>query len=101
MAFQQKPDSGTLFGNTRRTKEAQPNSTGTALIGGVVYRVAGWTKMMKSGEKYLSRRFTPANQVQQYRQPPKSPVTNAECDSAPSAPRDMQSTEDPQTDCPF
>lgn len=49
MAYEQRDNSGTLFKNTRREKEAQPNATGTALIDGVEYYVSAWTKQGRDG----------------------------------------------------
>lgn len=57
MAYEQKPDTGSLFKNDRREKDSQPHAKGSALIGGVEYWVSAWTNEAKSGEKYQSLKF--------------------------------------------
>jgi len=64
MAFEQKELSGALFRNAKRDKDTQPNATGTALIGGVLYYVSAWTKDTKSGDKYQSLSFKRKDEVQ-------------------------------------
>lgn len=57
MAYEQKPDTGSLFVNDRREKDSQPNAKGTALIGGIQYWVSAWTNETKGGQKYQSLKF--------------------------------------------
>lgn len=57
MSYETKDNSGALFPNDRRSNDAQPNSKGQALIGGVEYWVSGWTKTGKNG-KWISLSFT-------------------------------------------
>jgi len=59
MSFEQRDNSGVLFKNERREKESQPNATGTALIGGVLYKISAWTKTSSKGEKFQSLSFKP------------------------------------------
>ena len=59
MAFEHKPNSGTLFKNDRRAADSQPNAKGEALIGGVAYWVSAWTKKDKNGNPWQSLSFTP------------------------------------------
>lgn len=56
MAYEQKPDTGSLFKNERREKDTHPNATGSALIDGVEYWVSAWTKEGKKG-KFQSLAF--------------------------------------------
>ena len=49
--------SGSLFKNTRKETDTQPNATGTALIDGVEYFVSAWTKKDKNGNPWQSLAF--------------------------------------------
>ena len=52
--FKPKPDTGTLFKNTFKKSDAQPDFTGTyALSDGTVRQIAGW----QNGD-YISIRFS-------------------------------------------
>lgn len=44
MTYELRDNSGTLFRNDKREKDSQPHARGEALIGGVLYEVAAWTK---------------------------------------------------------
>ena len=58
MAYELKDGQGSLFRNDKREKDSQPNATGTAMIGGVKYRVSAWTKDGQKG-KWQSLSFKP------------------------------------------
>lgn len=70
-----KDGSGNLFANKKKTAENnQPNAKGLAMIGGVLYEVAAWTKTSsKSGEKFQSLSFKPKGQYQN-NPPPQPPA---------------------------
>lgn len=55
---QQKDNSGVLFQNKKKTKDSQPDFTGGVTVGGVDYRLAGWTKVSHQGNEYMSLAFT-------------------------------------------
>ena len=57
MAYEMKPNSGSLFINDRREKDTHPNATGTALIDGREYFVDAWTNTSANGVKYQSLKF--------------------------------------------
>lgn len=57
MAFEHKPNSGSLFKNDKRENENHPHAKGSALIDGVEYWVSAWTNDGKSG-KYQSLKFS-------------------------------------------
>ena len=57
MAFEHRENSGSLFVNKKRDSEKHPNAVGSALIGGVRYRVSAWTKLDKNGQKWQSLAF--------------------------------------------
>ena len=49
---------GTLFQNKFKENSNQPDMTGTVMVNGIEWRVAGWTKYGKSGNKFLAIRLT-------------------------------------------
>ena len=50
MAYEQKPNSGTLFKNERKTASNHPDYTGKWMdINGKVWNLAGWVKQGKKG----------------------------------------------------
>lgn len=57
MAYETKPDSGSLFKNDKREKDTHPNAKGSALIDGVEYWVDAWTNTAQDGRKYQSLKF--------------------------------------------
>lgn len=42
--YQERDQSGTIFPNTRKERESQPDFTGKALINGTPVYVSGWNK---------------------------------------------------------
>lgn len=80
MAFEQKPNTGSLFRNEKmREGKQDAEYTGSALIDGVEYYVNAWVNEIKSGEKqgkkYFNMQFKPKQQSggsssQQTRQAP-------------------------------
>jgi hypothetical protein len=48
----QKNNSGALFKNNK-TKDGQPDYTGTMIINSKEYRISGWINKSKSGMAYL------------------------------------------------
>lgn len=57
MAFEARDNSGVLFRNDRKEKDSHPNARGTALIDGVEYEVAAWTKRDRKGDTFQSLSF--------------------------------------------
>ena len=64
MAYEQNPNSGSLFRNEKKNAPNQPDYEGNALVGGKTYRIAAWIKTSKNGTKYMSLAFNEP-QVQQ------------------------------------
>ena len=61
MAFQLRENSGSLFKNDKKTKDAQPDYTGKVNINGREMRLAGWIKT--SGDKsFLSLKVSEFNE---------------------------------------
>ncbi len=54
----QRDNSGIMFVNDKKTKDAHPDRKGSATIGGVEYWVSGWIKEGDRG-KFLSLAFEP------------------------------------------
>lgn len=54
MAFELKPNSGSLFKNDKKEKETHPDYKGSALINGVEYWVSGWKRKKNDGEAYVN-----------------------------------------------
>lgn len=54
MAYETKDMSGALFRVRDKTNPKGPDMTGKLKVGGVEYRLAGWTEEAKDGTKYLS-----------------------------------------------
>lgn len=89
MAYEQNPNSGSLFRNEKKNAPNQPDYEGNALIGGKTYRIAAWIKDSKSGKKYMSLAFSEP-QPPQYQQGGYAPQPQA---PAPQYnPRGMQQT---------
>ena len=55
--YEHKENSGSIFQNDKEGKEARPDYTGTARIGGVDYRIASWINNTKDGKEYLSLKY--------------------------------------------
>jgi len=71
MAYEIRPETGSLFVNDKREKETHPNAKGSALIGGIEYWVSAWTKTTSDGRKWQSLSFTPKEkQFENVQQPP-------------------------------
>ena len=64
MAYEVKPNSGSMFVNDKKEKDTHPDRKGSALIGGVEYWVSGWLKKTKEGATWLSLSFEPKQAAQ-------------------------------------
>ena len=58
MAFEHKENSGSLFTNSKKDKDTQPDYTGTINIDGTVYQISAWNNEAKSGKKYFGLKVT-------------------------------------------
>ena len=63
MAFEQRDNTGSLFKNDDKTEDKHPNAKGSALINGVAFWVAAWTKTDKNGNKFQSLAFKPKDEA--------------------------------------
>jgi uncharacterized protein (DUF736 family) len=57
MAFEQRPNSGALFKNDRKSGPKSPDYTGNCLIDGQVKRIAAWIKQGQQGA-FMSLAFS-------------------------------------------
>lgn len=75
MSYTPKSNSGTLFRNYDKKSGKSPDLSGTAVIDGVEYRIAAWSRLSKDEtKKFLSLAFTPkdAEQAQRPNSPPQA-----------------------------
>lgn len=61
MAYEQKDGGGSLFPNDKKGNERAPDWSGTFLLGGEWYKIAGWYKDGRSGQ-FLSLKVEPKGQ---------------------------------------
>ena len=54
MAYEMRPNTGSLFKNKRKEQPNHPDYAGTVLVGGVEYFLNGWLKQTQAGEKFFS-----------------------------------------------
>lgn len=59
MAYVPKDGTGSLFVNKFKKAENHPDREGTVMLNGVEYKIAGWLKETKEGEKFLSLTIKP------------------------------------------
>jgi uncharacterized protein (DUF736 family) len=56
--MEQKENTGSMFPNKFKTEDKHPHLKGQATIDGHLYDVAGWSKLDKNGNKWLSLAFS-------------------------------------------
>lgn len=65
MSYNQKPNTGALFENSRKRPDSKdPDRSGSALIDGKEYWVSGWFQYTRSNQKMLSLTFKPKDESQ-------------------------------------
>jgi hypothetical protein len=74
MAYEMKPNTGSLFKNDKRTEETHANARGSALIDGVEYWIDAWTNDGNKG-KYQSLKFKRKDAAPQKARPEPSPIS--------------------------
>lgn len=57
MAYQHKPNNGTIFDNDRKVKDTHPYFKGSALIDGKEYWVSGWNNERSGENRRISLAF--------------------------------------------
>lgn len=68
--YQPKPNTGTLFQNSRKTNETQPDYTGSAILempDGTTkeYRLSAWKRVSRSEVKFIGGFIKPKEEQQQ------------------------------------
>ncbi len=78
MAYEKKDGDISIFKNDKGENDKRPDMRGTALIGGVEYRVSLWTRTsQKDGSKFLSGKIETAKTAgQPAAQPTAQPATD-------------------------
>ncbi len=66
MAYELREGQGSLFRNEKRDNDKAPNARGEALIGGVLYEIAAWTKEGRKG-RFQSLSIKPKEQRQEHK----------------------------------
>lgn len=61
MAYEQRPNSGSLFINDRKQTDRHPDYTGTAMVNGTEVYISGWKKTTNTGKTFLSLAFKAKN----------------------------------------
>ena len=60
MAYETKPNTGSLFKNAYKTPgDKKPDYTGNCVIDGKEYRMSAWINTSRNGTKYMSMNFQP------------------------------------------
>lgn len=57
MAYETKPNTGSLFKNDKMKHDKSPTYTGSVNIDGVDYWQSAWVNETKDGKKYFSQKF--------------------------------------------
>jgi len=79
MVYEQRDNSGSLFKNTYKQRDNQPDYTGNGMIDGVEYKISSWVKEGQRG-KFFSLSFTPKDETGERasapaKTPPQKPVS--------------------------
>lgn len=62
MAYEVKPNSGSLFVNDKKEADNHPDFRGSAIVEGVEVWISGWKKRTKDGKQWLSLAFKPKDE---------------------------------------
>lgn len=75
MTFEQKHNTGAIFKNDDKKTDKHPDSTGTALVGGVNYWVSAWWNDEPGKKAHFKLSFTPKEERQETGDPSPEPPT--------------------------
>lgn len=67
--YVQKDNSGSLFKNDRKENDLQPSMKGSAKVNGQEFWVSAWTNTSQKGDKYISFRLEPKEEIQESTDP--------------------------------
>lgn len=95
--FVQKDGTGSLFVNKDKKSDKHPDRTGTIMVEGRRYRIAGWIKVSGRGEQFLSLKV----EADVPREPAVDRVLNAVKDSFGQPGTVVQRRDDLEDEIPF
>ena len=64
MAYEVRPNTGSLFKNDRKESDSHPDYKGSGIIEGVDYWLDSWINTSGAGVKYMSLKFKPKDAQQ-------------------------------------
>lgn len=64
MAYETKPETGSLFRNEKKEKETHADYRGECMVDGRAYYMNAWLNTSKNGTKYMSLKFKPKESQQ-------------------------------------
>lgn len=79
MAYEPRPNTGSMFVNEKKESETHPDRTGSALIDGKEYWVNGWIKESAKG-KWMSLAFKPKDAKPEPKQEKRGSIHEMESD---------------------
>lgn len=56
--FERRDNSGNIFVNKYKNRDNQPDFQGECMVGGQMYRIAGWQRTTRNGDDMMSLAFT-------------------------------------------
>ena len=70
MAYEVKPNTGSLFRNDKKEADTHPDYKGSGLINGVDHWLDAWINTSTAGVKYMSLKFKPKEAQSERRSAP-------------------------------
>lgn len=64
MAYETKPNTGSLFKSDKKESDSHPDYKGSGIIDGVDYWLDSWINTSNAGVKYMSLKFKPKDAAQ-------------------------------------
>ena len=83
MAYEARDLTGSVFVNTKKERDNQPDRTGSCMIDGVEYWINGWMKKDKNGQPWMSLAFKRKDQTAAASQKTSKPLPEVDEDSIP------------------
>lgn len=68
---------GVLFKNDK-TKDTQPDATGSIVIDNVEYGISAWNNTSKGGKEYQSIKVTTQEEMAEFKKKKEDPISNPE-----------------------
>jgi len=67
--YVQQDNSGSLFKNDKKENDRQPSMRGSAKVNGQEFWVSAWTNTSQKGDKYISFKLEPKEEIQETTDP--------------------------------